>query len=153
MGAAESRSGFPIDALNYLEPVGRQQQKLPGFVSSGLIPLNQRKVSSSEPLLVSEFVNTIAYPDGYWTLGEKPSHGIPHSDKATLKALQKLFKAYNRKELISGSRFYLARRERDSVAETRCSSRRRFSGWKIGVNRYYLVVDAVEVPDYKMNYH
>ncbi|KAJ5623037.1 hypothetical protein N7490_011642 [Penicillium lividum] len=42
-------------------------QGSPGSVSDGIIELNE-EMTSSEPFLVSEFVNTIAYPDGHWTL-------------------------------------------------------------------------------------
>ncbi|KAJ5701127.1 hypothetical protein N7488_008675 [Penicillium malachiteum] len=40
----------------------------PGSVGGGAIELSLMNVSSSEPLLVPEFVNTVAYPDGDWTL-------------------------------------------------------------------------------------
>ncbi|KAJ5560199.1 hypothetical protein N7513_002598 [Penicillium frequentans] len=43
-------------------------QSSPGSIGSGLVELNQLDVSSSEPLLVSEFVDAVAYPDGDWTL-------------------------------------------------------------------------------------
>lgn len=39
----------------------------PGSVVGGLFELIQ-EITSSEPFLLSKFVNTIAYPDGHWTL-------------------------------------------------------------------------------------
>ncbi|KAJ5769041.1 hypothetical protein N7520_003600 [Penicillium odoratum] len=42
-------------------------QGSPGSVSDGLIELNEQ-MTSNELFLVSDFVNTIAYPNGHWTL-------------------------------------------------------------------------------------
>ncbi|KAJ5658404.1 uncharacterized protein N7484_002053 [Penicillium longicatenatum] len=43
-------------------------QTSPGSIGGGLFELSLMDFSSSEPHLVSEFVNTVAYPDGDWTL-------------------------------------------------------------------------------------
>jgi hypothetical protein len=40
----------------------------PGSVTNGGIELATLDLSSSDPLLVTRFVNTVAYPDGLWTL-------------------------------------------------------------------------------------
>ncbi|KAJ6095230.1 hypothetical protein N7486_005976 [Penicillium sp. IBT 16267x] len=66
-------------------------QSSPGSVVAGDLELSLMDVSSSEPLLVSKFVNTVAYPDGDWTLAwtlnlyncsqdDLPYHVITRSD-------------------------------------------------------------------------
>lgn len=58
----------PLEATIFWELWEGNNRSSPGSVIDGGIELRLIDLSSSDPLLVTRFVNTIAYPDGFWTL-------------------------------------------------------------------------------------
>ncbi|KAJ6023798.1 hypothetical protein N7540_004595 [Penicillium herquei] len=58
----------PSTAFLTWSPWKGKNKSYPGSVNSGIFELSVMDISSNVHFLVSEFVNTIAYPDGYWTL-------------------------------------------------------------------------------------
>ncbi|EKV10554.1 SSCRP protein [Penicillium digitatum] len=58
---------FTLEAAISWELWEGNNRSSPGSVTDGLLELGLLNLTSSEPHFVTRFINTLAYPDGFWT--------------------------------------------------------------------------------------